>query len=99
MVSSSWQASKFILYFYRKQKEAAGNQISIDLPLHFGHHVFKKENDFQLPYDVWWQHFNDMVNSTSVISQQQLVLGTNKTGGCKEVAVIETDDLFRRSIW
>ena len=45
----------------RKQKEASMNQIAIDLPLHFGHHMFKKDNDFQLPYDVWWLHFNDMV--------------------------------------
>lgn len=37
------------------------NQVTVDLPLHFGNHVFKKDHDFQLPYDVWWLHFNDML--------------------------------------
>ncbi|XP_060607678.1 uncharacterized protein LOC132759835 [Ruditapes philippinarum] len=44
-----------------REKDTSSMIFQFDLPLHFGNHQLKNTTDFQLPYDVWWLHFNDML--------------------------------------
>ncbi|XP_052283595.1 uncharacterized protein LOC127880288 isoform X2 [Dreissena polymorpha] len=44
-----------------KEKEMSSIIFTFDPPLHFGNHLMKTPSDFQLPYEVWWLHFNDML--------------------------------------
>ncbi|KAL4227882.1 Histone-Lysine N-Methyltransferase ash1l [Mactra antiquata] len=45
----------------QKDKDSSSMIFTFDLPLHFGNHILKNVSEFQLPYDVWLQHFNDML--------------------------------------
>ncbi|WAR00391.1 ASH1L-like protein [Mya arenaria] len=44
-----------------KEKDMSSMIFSFDPPLHFGHHMLRTVTDFQLPYDTWWLHYNDML--------------------------------------
>ena len=44
-----------------RERDTGSTIFTFDPPLHFGHHMLHTPTEFQLPYDVWWLHYNDMV--------------------------------------
>ena len=44
-----------------KDLNAVKSTFTFEMPVHYGNHVLKTSNEFQMPYDIWWLYDRDMV--------------------------------------